>query len=156
MNKLVPREHLEEVFDQVIREITLQAAGIALHPSQAALNGEVYTVYIAFARGFETSLALCAGLPFYVRLARGMTMEESVRPQDVEAVAKEYLNVLGGHIAARLFSKTKVHARFSVPAFYRGQYRPEGYKDHIILTYSSDKNERLQLIHQVPEERPTP
>ncbi len=150
MNLTMPRENLEEIFDQIIREITKQAVGIELHRSKNALDGELFTVYIAFEKGFRTSLSLCAERSVFVQFARYMMQQEDIGYQDMEAVAKEYFNVLCGHIAARLFQKVKIPARFSVPAFYVGRYAPKDYSEHIVLTYSSSENENVQLVHYVP------
>lgn len=150
MNTAVSQKRLAEILDQVVCEITLQAAGIDLHPSPNKPEGELCTVYIAFVRDFQTSLSLCAEMRLFTRLAQGMMMTEEVAPEDVEAVAKEYFNVLCGHIAARLFPETKVAARFSVPAFYPGQYTPEGYAEYICLTYSSEENGRARLLYHIP------
>ena len=152
MNTAMPQERLAEILDQVIREITQQAAGITLQPSQEALEGELCTVYITFDKGFHTSLSICAEAPLFLRLAQSMMMTEEITDQDVEAVAKEYFNVLCGHIAARLFSETKVSPRFSVPVFYRGRYVPEEHSKHIVLTYSSDKKRHAQMIQHLPLE----
>ena len=150
MNTAVSKERLAEILDRVVCEITQQAAGIDLHPSPAKPEGALCTVYIAFVKGFHTSLSLCAEMRLFTRLAQCMMMTEEVTPEDVEAVAKEYVNVLCGHIAARLFPETKMAARFSIPAFYPGPYAPEGYSEHICLTYSSDGNGRARLMYHIP------
>lgn len=152
MIRVIPRERLTEIFDEIVREITRQAVGVPLAPGEAALAGELYTVYIMFDDHFGTGLSFCAERALFIRLAQSMIMEEDISPQDMEAVAKEYLNILCGHIAARLFPATKTPVRFSVPAFYPGRYVPEGYVEYIVLTYSSDRQENAQLIHCVPEE----
>lgn len=150
MHTVVSQKRLTEILDQVVCEITRQAAGIDLHPSPGQPEGELCTVYIAFVKDFQTSLSLCAEPRLFTRLAQCMMMTDDVTPEDVEAVAKEYFNVLCGHIAARLFPETKVAARFSVPAFYPGQYIPEGYREYICLTYSSDENGRARLVYHIP------
>lgn len=150
MNTAVSQKRLTEILDQVVCEITRQAAGIDLYPSRAQPEGALCTVYIAFVKDFQTSLSLCAEMRLFTRLAQGMMMTEEVAPEDVEAVAKEYFNVLCGHIAARLFPDTKVAARFSVPAFYPGQYTPKNCSEHVVLTYSSDGNECARLIYYLP------
>lgn len=150
MNTAVSQKRLAEILDQVVCEITRQAAGIDLYPSRAQPEGALCTVYIAFVKDFQTSLSLCAEMSLFTRLAQGMMMTEEVAPEDVEAVAKEYFNVLCGHIAARLFPDTQMAARFSVPAFYPGQYVPEGYGEYVCLTYSSDESGRARLVYHIP------
>lgn len=152
MISVIPRERLTEIFDWAVREITSQTVGIALTPGGAAPAGELYTVHIMFDDHFGTSLCFCAERALFIRLARCMIMEEEISPQDMEAVAMEYLNILCGHIAAKLFPATKTPVRFSVPAFHSGRYVPEGHVEYIVLTYSGDQKEKAQLIHCVPEE----
>lgn len=152
MNALVPQKDLEEIFDQIIREITPQAAGFRLRPDTAEPEGEIYTVYIVFEKGFHTTLSLCAERPLLIRMAQYMMQTEDITRQDMEDVAKEYINVLCGHVASRLFQLTRIPARFSVPAFQPGRYAPEGHRDHIVLSYSGNESEHAQLIHHVPLE----
>ena len=151
MISVIARERLTEIFDWAVREITSQTVGITLAPGGAAPAGELYTVHIMFDDHFGTSLCFCAERALFIRLAQCMIMEEDVSPQDMEAVAMEYLNILCGHIAARLFPAAKTPVRFSVPAFYPGRYVPEGHVEYIVLTYSDDQKEKAQLIHCVPE-----
>ena len=151
MNTAMPQERLAEILDQVIREITQQAAGITLQPSQEALEGELCTVYITFDKGFHTSLSICAEAPLFLRLAQSMMMTEEITDQDVEAVAKEYFNVLCGRIAGAMFRATQVPAHFGPPVFYHGRYEPEGREIQFVLTYCDEHcGGGAQLIHHVP------
>ncbi len=150
MNHYLPQERLAEIFDQIIREVTQKEAGICLHRQEAEPSGELCTLYATFHHGYHTSLSLCAETSMFVRLAQGMMETEGVSPQDVEDFAKEYFNVLCGHIVSRLFQLTKIPARFGVPSFYRGRYVPEEQSKHIVLTYISDEKERVQLVHHMP------
>lgn len=147
MNTLIPSEDLAEIFDQVVREITQREAGIELQSSDAELGGELCTVYTTFHKGYRTSLSLCAERSMFVRLTRRMMEQEDVSDEDVSVFAREYFNVLCGHVATRLFEITKVPARFAVPAFCQGRYTPEGHLEHIVLTYSSDEQECARLVH---------
>lgn len=150
MNTLMPRENLAEIFDEVTCEITRQVVGIQLCPGGKEPEGEVYTVYITFDKGVHSCLSLCAEKAMLVRLTKNSILTEEVAPQDVEDVTKEYFNVLCGRIVSRLLQKTKTPVRFSVPAFQKGHYTPGDRQRHIVLTYTSDKNEHAQLIHYAP------
>ena len=152
MINIISRDRLTEIFDGVIREITRQVVGVNLSPGELSSAGERYTVYIKLDDHLGTGLSFCAERAVFIRVAQCMIMEEDISSEDMEAVAQEYLNILCGHIAARLFPATKTPVRFSVPAFYPGRYVPEGYAEHIVLTYTSDQQESAQLIHCVPAE----
>lgn len=149
MDTFLSQEKLQEVFDQVIRNVTEREAGILLYQENAPPNGELYTVYAAFEGGFNSSLSLCADASMFTRLTQHMMREKEITPQDVEDFTKEYFNVVCGHIAAELFRTTRVASRFGVPAFYYGRYEPEGRREQFALRYSSDQNECAQLIHHI-------
>lgn len=152
MSTLVPQKTLAEIYDRITREITPQAAGIQLRPDTAEPAGEIYTVYITFRKGFHMTFSLCAERALFTRAAQFMMQTEEISRQDIEDVAKEYINVLCGHFAAQLFQLTKIPARFSVPAFQAGRCTLEGHREDIVLTYSGDQGEHIQLIHHVPLE----
>jgi len=144
------QKRLKEVFDQVTREVTRQAAGIRLYEGAKEPAGQLCTVYAEFQRGFHTGISLCADASMFVRLTRHMMKREDVSPQDVEDFSKEYFNVLCGHIATGIFRATKVAPRFSTPAFFHGCYTPDGHATHFILNYTSDEQENVQLTHHMP------
>jgi hypothetical protein len=150
MDNTIPRERLAEIFDQVVREITQREAGICLATGEAVPDGELFTVYTVFERGYSTCLSLCAESALFTRLTQGMMHRQDVSPRDVEDFAKEYFNVLCGHIVAQLYRETKIPARFSPPSFRAGRYIPEDHLRHIVLTYAGDRNEHVQLIHLAP------
>lgn len=150
MNKNIPQERLVEIFDQLVREVTRREAGICLAPGSNEPAGELFTVYTVFERGFNTCLSLSAEASMFVRLTQGMMRKEDVTRRDVEDFAKEYFNVLCGHIVSRLFRETRIPARFRPPVFRSGWYVPEDHRRQIVLTYVGDGNERAQLIHHAP------
>lgn len=151
MDTAMSEEKLQDVFDQVTREVTEKVAGIRLCEGAADSPGEnICTVHAAFARGFHSSLALCADTAMFTRLTQSMLQEEEVTEQDVEDFTKEYFNVLCGHIASRLFQVTKVASRFGIPEFYNGRYQPKNQKEQFAICYFSDKNEGARLIHFTP------
>lgn len=152
MHSVMSEEKLQDVFDQVTREVTEKVAGIRLYEGTASsLEGDSCTVHAAFARGFHSSLALCADTAMFTRLTQSMLQEEHVTKQDVEDFTKEYFNVLCGHIASRLFQVTKVSSRFGIPQFYHERYQPADQREQFSLCYSSDKNEGARLIYFTPE-----
>lgn len=154
MDTAMTREELAKLFDQITREVTERESGICLRPENTIPNGELSTVYAAFTRGFHSGLSFCAETALFTRLTQCMMQEEEITPQDVEEFVKEYFNVLCGHIASRLFQITKVASRFGIPAFYQGQYAPEGYREHFVISYASDGNGNAQLIHHIPSGEP--
>lgn len=152
MDRVMSREALSTLLDQVTREITREA-GVILSPAgpdQSGPGQEVCTVYITFDRGMDTTLSLSADSSVFVRMACDLMQTEEVTPKDVEEVAKEYFNVLCGHVLARLFEVTRIPARFSVPSFCGGRYVMRDAVAQIILDYTGDRQEWVQLVHHTP------
>ena len=156
MDTIVTQAELEKLFDETLQEVTRRVGGIRLQQEGGDLppEGEVYTVYVKFDRGVRSSLCLSADKSMFLRLTRFMMRREDVTRQDIEDFAKEYFNVVCGHIAAKLFQKTQVSSRFSVPGFCSGHYRPEDHEEGFVLSYSGDRSEGAQLVHLVPVETP--
>lgn len=151
MHTVMPRKGLEEIFDKVTRDVTERVAGISLCREDTHPTGNLCTVYVAFERGVCTGVSFCAEEALFVRLTRYMMQEEEVTPQDVEDFTKEYFNMLCGYISGQLFQATKISSRFGIPYFYRGRFMPEGHEIHFAINYTSDENERAQLVHHMPE-----
>lgn len=149
MNTVMPQESLREIFDQAVRQVTKDAAGIQLYQGDLPPDGEVCTLHAVFENGVRSSVSMCADKALFVRLTQRMMRTETVTPQDVEDFAKEYFNALCGRIASVLYRPTKVASRFGIPSFHWGRYQPEGHREHFTLTYFSDQNEGTQLIHHV-------
>ena len=147
MNTAISQEVLDTIFDEVTRQVTETVAGIRLYRGNAVPDGELYTVYAAFERGFSSSLSLCAEASVFTRLTQHIMENVQVTPQDVEDFTKEYFNVLCGNIASKLFQITKVASRFEIPSFHRGRYQPENHQDQFVINYFSDKNEGVLLTH---------
>lgn len=150
MDKAIPEEKLREGLDRIIREVTEASAGIELIRGEAQPGEHICTVHVGFRRGFRSSLSIRADTALFTRLAQSMLREEQVTAQDLEDVAKEYFNVLCGHIAAALYKSTHIATRFGVPTFHWGSYSPEDYKEQFVIRYSSGRNEAAELVHHIP------
>lgn len=150
MDTAMTQEELKEMLDGIVREVTEQTAGVTLFPGGELRSERLYTVYITFNKGFHTSLTLCSDVALLIRMARNALELEEPTSQDLEDFCKEYFNILCGKIAAILFRNTKVPARFSVPAFYRGRFTPEEHRTQFVLTYADEYRDGIQLVHHVP------
>ena len=150
MDTAMEQKQLEKMLDQAVREVTEQTAGVHLHPGSAPPEGELCSVHITFKKGFQSSLTLYADTSMLTRMARKVVRKDRVSQQDLEDFSKEYFNILCGRIAALLYKATKVPARFSVPSFHQGCFKPEGHRTQFVLNYADDQREGAQLIHHVP------
>lgn len=152
MNRVLPKEALQEVFDQLLRDDMGKLAGVRLVQLETEPHGELCTVSVTFEKGFCSSLSLCAESSMFTRLAQFMTQMETVAQEDVEDITKEFFNVLCGQLCSKLYQATKITSRFGIPAFYHGRYQPEHLREQFTLHYSSERNEYAELIHQTPVE----
>ncbi len=150
MDTEMSKEKLQEVLDRITRQVTEESAGIHLHPGKSGPEKDQCTVHVRFHRGFLSNLSLRADVEMFTRLARSMLQTEQITVQDLEDVAKEYFNVLCGHIVAALYKATHVGSRFGVPSFHRGAFIPKNRREQFVLNYSSDRDEAAQLAHHVP------
>lgn len=147
----IPEEQLREDVDRITREVTHSAAGIELRRCAASPETNLYSVYIRFQKGFQFGFSLRADALMLTRLTRAILCAQTVSPQDVEDVAKEYFNVLCGHFAHAFYRTTQVASRFDVPAFYQGTFRPQGLRERFCLNYAAGTGGLAQLIYHVPE-----
>lgn len=153
MDQAIPEEKLREGLDRIIREVTDATAGIALTRGEEAPGEHICTVHIGFRRGYHSILALRADAALFARMAQSILKQERITPQDLEDVAKEYFNVLCGHIAIALYKATHVSVRLSMPSFHWGSYSPENHEEQIVIRYSSGQNGAAELVHHVPVSR---
>ena len=152
MDTALSQQSLEEMLDTVVREVTETTAGIRLYHDTQPPAGELCTIYITFQKGLHSGISLCAEAAMLRRMTQNFIQSKDVTLQDLEDFSKEYFNVVCGRVAAILFKTTKVAARFCVPDFYQGRYRPDGFQDQFVLTYSSDQRENAELTHHVPHQ----
>jgi len=150
MDTVIEKQQLEEMLDQAVREVTEKTAGIHLHLEADPPVGDLCTVHITFKKGFHSSLTFHADTAMLTRMTRNIVHKECVSDQDLEDFSKEYFNVLCGKIAGLLYKATKVPARFSVPSFHQGRFKPEDQKEQFALNYADEQRENAQLIHHIP------
>jgi len=147
MDTVLSQDRLRSIYDQSARIVTEQTSGILLVQSPIPLHRDICTLYTNFERCVHSGLAMCADTSLFTRLTQNMMHIDEVDARDVEDFAKEYFNVLCGHIAAALFRDTKLAARFQIPVFYRGWYQPANQQESWELSFLSDKKEGARLIH---------
>lgn len=160
MDHAVPVAYLQEVLDRTLRWATQKTTGIRL-PKGIRLPpgvpepeaGGLYTVYTVFERGFASALTLSADAALFTRIARQMLCMEEVAPGDAEDCAKEYFNIVCGHIAAEMYRSTNKSPRFRVPGFCCGRHTPEDRRELFTITYAGGPDAALRLTHYtcVPE-----
>lgn len=141
---------IQNVLDQVMKDITMQIGGICLQKRDTILSSDMCTVYTTFEGSYHGTLILCADTTFLIRLARYVMQDEALNPSDFEDLVKEYFNVICGQIVAGLYRISPSPSRFQIPVFHVGRYvliSEEGIQG--IINYATDHNEGAQLIHQL-------
>lgn len=150
MNAISDQE-IQDILDQVVRDITNRIANIYLCKQEVVFSDDICTVHTTFEGGYHATLILCADTVLLTRLTQHIIQEETVAPQDIEDFTKEFFNVICGQIASKLFQTAHISSRFHIPDFHTGRYIPgEKNGSQYILSYTSNHNEGVQLIHQIP------
>lgn len=154
MDRAVPVWYLQEVLDRTLRWATKKTAGIALPAGvrrppgvPEADSGGLCTVYTVFQRGVGSALTLSADAALFARIARQMLCMEEVAPEDAEDCAREYFNIVCGHIAAEIYRSTNKSPRFLVPGFCRGRHAPEDRRELFSIDYAGGKDAAVRLTH---------
>ncbi len=150
MNTALSQDRLEALLDQAVQEVTELSTGVCLHQDDPVPGGDLCTISISFQKGFHTTLTFCADTALLLRMTQNAFYTDAVTFRDMEDFSKEYFNVLCGRIAALLYETTRTAARFSVPAFYRGQYDPQAHQIQFALNYTDGQQHSAQLIHHIP------
>lgn len=123
MNALI-REQVLDIFDRVMRNITSCAVELTRCQQQPEPIADTCTVYTQFVGGHNIRLFLYADTALLMRLTQLAMQEEQVDKRDIEDFAREYFNIICGHIVSHFFQKTHIAARFQIPNFCTGRYSP--------------------------------
>lgn len=154
MSKLSQQQVLE-IIDRVMKDITNGMDEFQLSSQDSLLLSEnVCSIRTKFEGGYHATLTLSVDTPLLMRLAKQVMELDDLTPDIVEDFAKEYFNVICGHIAAKLFQTANISSRFQIPVFSTGPYIPEeDFLSQEILSYINDRNEGAQLIHWEPSDK---
>lgn len=150
MNSLTQND-IQNILDRVMRDTTNQVANIQLCKKDSVLSSNICTVHTTFEGGCHASLTLCADASLFTRLTQNVMQEETVAPQDIEDFSKEYFNVICGQVVYHISKAAHIPYRFQIPTFYTGRYLPPARgTSQLVLRYTSNCNECVQLIYQIP------
>lgn len=154
MNSL-SQQQIMEIMDRVMKDITNRMDDIQRSSEDSIFFSEnVCSIHTKFEGGYQATLSLSIDTSLLVRLAQNVLQEEDIRPEDLEDFAKEYFNVICGQIAAKLFQTAHISSRFQIPVFSTGRYSSdEKALSQEVLSYTNNRNEGAQLIHQAPLEK---
>lgn len=146
MADVLTPELLQSVVDHAMRDVMPRVGGITLLGGGSPPCGELYTVHTDFDGEIPVNLALCADAATFTHLTQYMMGQEEIAPEDLADAAKEFFNVLCGHVAVELFHATNMRFRFRIPRFSGGRQLPQEREWQFALNYSGDKDENMQLI----------
>lgn len=150
MNEVV-RQKLKDVLNRSIQDTTSRFAGIQLVEQNVELSDDICTVHTILEGNRRAALLLCADTALLNRLAQNILHSSQVTPQDVEDVAKEYLNIICGQVVAGLFQIARIPSRFCIPSFRTGLYLPEEQAtSQCVLNYDSGEHGKIRLICMGP------
>lgn len=144
-------QQMKDVLNHSIQDTTNRFAGIQLVEQNAELSDDICTVHTMLEGNHRAALLLCADTALLTRLAQNILHSPKVTPQDIEDVAKEYLNIICGQVVAGLFQIARVTSRFQIPSFRTGLYLPEEEAAcQCVLNYDSGDHGRIRLICMGP------
>lgn len=146
MKEMVHHE-LRQVLNRSIQDTTSRFAGIQLLEQDVELSNDICTVHTILEGKHRSALLLCADTALLTRLAQNILHSSKVTLQDVEDVAKEYLNIICGQVVAGLFQTAQITSRFQIPSFRVGLYLPEERADcSCVLNYNDGEHGGIRLI----------
>lgn len=149
--KELAHHELKKVLDHSIQDTTSRYAGIQLMEQDVKLSDDICTVHTILESNHRAALLLYADTALLTRLAQNILHSERVTAQDIEDVAKEYLNIICGQVAAGLFQTARISSRFQSPSFREGFYLPEEEAAcHCELNYAGGNNENVRLTFMGP------
>ena len=144
-------QELKQVLNHSIQDTTSRYGGIQLMEQDVMLSNDICTVHTMLENAQRSALLLYADTALLTRLAQRILHSEEVTQQDVEDVAKEYLNIICGQVAAGLFRMAHISSRFESPSFRVGHYLPEGeVACRCELNYEGGHNECMRLLYMGP------
>ena len=150
MREIVHSE-LKNVLDRSIQDTTSRFAGIQLQEQDVELSDDICTVHTILEGEHSSALLLCADTTLLTRLAQNIMHSSEVTLQDIEDVAKEYLNIICGQVVAGLFRTARVTSRFQIPRFRVGGYLPkEQTACQCVLNYNGGEHGGIRLICMGP------
>ncbi len=147
MDNILSLDRLREIFDDSARVMLRRVTGIELRSAERPPAGDVCTVFTVFGPEVRSGLALCADTELFNRLAYNMMFGQAAKPEDTADAAREFFNVLCGHIAVRFYRETQKAARFEIPVFLRGRSEPEEFVRRCEMNFIGDGNVGASLIH---------
>lgn len=146
MKNFAHRE-LKNVLNHSIQETTSRFAGIQLQEQDVELSDDICTVHTILEGDHRSVLLLCADTVLLTRLAQNIMHSSKVTLQDIEDVAKEYLNIICGQVVAGLFRTAQITSRFQIPSFRVGLYMPEEQAAcQCVLNYNGGDQGSVRLI----------
>ncbi len=142
---------VQSIINDTVRKVFQQVAHIDLRDCRTpeAAPEKLYTVYTTFCGGYSIRFSFCAEGGLLRRIAEHMLGTADVTADDIEECAKEFINILCGHVVKSVFSQTRVAARFHAPYFVEGRYVPESDSDAPVITthYMDERFDMAVLIN---------
>lgn len=149
--KQIVHHELKNVLKNSIQDTTSRFAGIQLMEQDVKLSNDICTVHTILEGAHRSALLLHADTALLTRVAQNIMHSERVTQQDIEDVAKEYLNIICGQVAAGLFRVARISSRFQSPSFRVGLYLPEEEAAcQCVLNYAGGDHESVRLICMGP------
>lgn len=143
-------DNVHTAIERVMKESLWQFAKLDTECSRVRTFSKenLSTVYTTLDGDYKIRLVFCAEDALLQKIADNMLEETVEDREDVVECAKEFFNVVCGHIVAAIFRAIKVSARFHCPHFAEGYFLPEngGTESLIISCFKSDCHEPAMFL----------
>lgn len=138
---------VQQILDDAARDITKRLAGIELERAQwpQGDSSDIASLYTATTGSYSITVVYHAETRLLRYIAEKMKRRPIEDAEEVEMYAKEYFNILCGHIISKINRLTKASARFGVPNYRRGFYTAEDYPGIVLKVSYRSSAGGLQL-----------
>lgn len=144
-------EDMEGMLDGAMKDITKRMAGIDLERIETDTlpdNGKVSALITELSGPDGITLAYNVENALLWKIAQGMKRRPIEDMEEAGEYAREYFNVVCGHLISRLSRKTKTILRFTMPEYLPHCFGEKDSKNAFVLYYRSQEGSvRVQGVY---------
>ncbi len=148
---MVQWESIQELMDEVVKEMTKKMAGIDLERTSTDVlprDGKVSALIAEVSGTDGFTLVYNAEDALLWEIAQNMKHRPVADMDEVGEYTREYFNVICGHVISRLNLKTKSSLRFAMPQYLPFPFVGKDKEDALVLYYQSGKGSaRVQGVY---------
>lgn len=149
---MVQWESIEELMDEVVKDVTKKMAGIDLERANTDVlpsDGKVSALIAEVSGTDGFTLVYNAEDALLWEIAQNMKHRPVEDMDEVGEYTREYFNVICGHVISRLNRKTQSSLRFAIPQYLPFPFVGKEEKDDALVLYyqSQQGSARVQGVY---------